>query len=141
MDPLSPFAQTDRTPLVAIFDGYADAAEMMAINIALAGFRIVDGHVSDIKRGVTDFIAFMKEHNPEVVVWDISPPYEGHWNFFQLIRSSSALDGRGVVLTTTHKLHLDSFAQEDSGALEIVGKPVDIDELIRRIRHALEHRT
>jgi DNA-binding response OmpR family regulator len=73
-------------------------------------------------------------------VWDISPPYEGNWNFFQLIRSSSALDGRGVVLTTTHKVHLDHFAEADSGALEIVGKPVDLADLVERIRHALQHR-
>ncbi len=136
-DPGSP---PDKLPLVAIFDGYADAAEMMAAAIAGAGFRTVDGHVSDVKRGVTDFISFIDAHNPDVVVWDISPPYEGNWNFFQLIRSSSALDGRGVVLTTTHKGHLDDFAQKDSGALEIVGKPVDIANLIERIRHAAGQR-
>jgi len=137
---MDPFLPAETPPLVAIFDGFADAAEMMAIAIGLAGFRTVDGHVSDVKRGVTDFMAFMKEHKPDVVVWDISPPYEGNWNFFQLVRSSSALDGRGVVLTTTHKAHLDDFARADSGALEIVGKPVDIAELVHRIRNALGRR-
>jgi DNA-binding response OmpR family regulator len=127
-------------PLVAIFDGFADAAEMMATAIGLAGFRTVDGHVADVKRGVTDFVSFIEAHNPDVVVWDISPPYQGNWNFFQLVRSSSALDGRGIVLTTTHKGHLDALTSGDSGALEIVGKPVDIDELVRRIRYALRHR-
>ena len=127
-------------PLVAIFDGFADAAEMMATAIGLAGFRTVDGHVGDVKRGVTDFVSFIEEHNPDVVVWDISPPYQGNWNFFQLVRSSSALDGRGVVLTTTHKGHLDALTAGDSGALEIVGKPVDIAELVQRIHRALGQR-
>lgn len=133
MDSKAPF----NGPLVAIFDGYADSAEMVAIALGLAGFRTVDGHVSDIKRGATDFIEFITGHDPHVVIWDVSPPYDGNWRFFQLIRSSSVLDGRGVVLTTTHKGHLDALAGRDSGAIGIVGKPFDLSLLVEQIRRVL----
>lgn len=70
-------------------------------------------------------------------MWDISPPYHLNWAFFQLLRSSHALDGRGIVLTTTHKGHLDALVGHDSKAVEIVGKPYDLALLITGIEHAL----
>ena len=41
----------------------------------------------------------MDKHNPEVVIFDISPPYDENWTFFKTMRDSDRMNGRGTVLT------------------------------------------
>jgi DNA-binding response OmpR family regulator len=46
--------------------------------------------------------------------------------------------GRGLVLTTTNKERLDEIVGQDSEALEIVGKPYDLDQIKLAIQAALK---
>lgn len=120
-----------KRPCVAIFDASADCVDMLSVLMRDAGYRAVDAHVADVKRGIADFVGFMVEHDPQVIIWDISPPYQENWNFFQLLRSSDTIKGRGLVLTTTNKLQLDKLAGQDTGAIEIVGKPYDLGLILK----------
>jgi DNA-binding response OmpR family regulator len=63
------------------------------------------------------------------VIFDISPPYEQNWVFFRTMCDSPAMEGRGVVLTTTNKDRLDEIVGLDSLAMEIVGKPYDLRQI------------
>jgi CheY-like chemotaxis protein len=118
---------------VAVFNASDDTVEMLESLLQAHGFETVNARVSQIKRGLVDLVAFMEEHQPKAVIWDISPPYAENWAFFQSLRSSHALDGRCVVVTTTHLKHLSDVAG-DSGAIEIVGKPYDLDRVLRAIQ-------
>jgi hypothetical protein len=71
----------------------------------------------------------MEKHNPELVIFDISPPYDENWTFFKTMRRNKIMKGRGSVLTTTNKLRLDEIIGEDSKALEIVGLKEDLDSI------------
>jgi hypothetical protein len=46
---------------------------------------------------------------------------------------------RGVVLTTTNKLRLDEIVGDDSYAIEIVGKPYDLQQISDAIYNALRN--
>jgi CheY-like chemotaxis protein len=74
-----------------------DVEEMLATILELRGFRALKSTVTSVKRGEIDFVAFMQEHDPQVIVWDITPPYDKNWAFLQLLRSSETLKGRGIV--------------------------------------------
>ena len=45
-----------------------------------------------------------------------------------------------IVLTTTNKTHLDSLVGRDSGAIEIVGKPYDMQSIADAVARGLEAR-
>jgi DNA-binding NtrC family response regulator len=124
-------------PTVAVFNSSDECLEMLCGCLELKGYRCVKGHVPDIKKGETDFLALIEAEDPQVVVWDISLPYDHNWTFFQLVRSSEALNGRGVVVTTTHKPHLDELAGSDTGAIEIMGKPLDLDRFLEAVEQAM----
>ena len=94
-------------------------------------------HFADLKKGVVDFEKYMEKHNPEVVIFDISPPYDENWTYFKTMRDAETMRGRGSVLTTTNKLRLDEGLKEDSYALEVVGQPDDME----RIRVAIMRET
>ena len=77
---------------------------------------------------------FLIKHNPEVVIFDLSPPYDENWQFFKTMRDAKTMQGRGIVLTTTNKNRLDEVLGEDSHALEVVGKPKDLHQIDAAIK-------
>lgn len=114
--------------VVALFNASDDTIDMVQKLLIQSGDgqSLIWCHFADLKKGVVNFQKYIEKHNPEVVIFDISPPYDENWNFFKTMRDAPTMQGRGLVLTTTNKLRLDEVLKEDSHALEVVGKPVDL---------------
>jgi DNA-binding response OmpR family regulator len=130
-------AVSDRTPLVAVFDSSRDTVDMLEEAFRQEGFRTISGHVADVRHGELDFSVFLAQHNPQAIVWDIAPPYAENWTFFQTMIGSKVLHGRGLVLTTTHRGHLDHAAGHHTHAIEIIGKPYDLGQVVSAVKAAL----
>ena len=114
--------------VVALFNASDDTIDMIQGLLKAAGDSqtLVWCHFADLKKGVVDFRQYLSTHNPEVVIFDISPPYAQNWQFFKTMRDAEAMRGRGSVLTTTNKDRLDAVLGTDSDALEVVGEPADL---------------
>jgi CheY-like chemotaxis protein len=123
---------------VAVFNASEDTIEMLQLMLSSRGYRTLGGHVDDVKSGELDFIDFLTTHRPAAIIWDIAPPYDRNWTFFKLIRLLSPLEHCALVLTTTHKQHLDALVGHDSGAIEIVGKPYDLQLIVDAVARALD---
>jgi DNA-binding response OmpR family regulator len=124
--------------VVALFNANDDTVEMVQRMLDASGFDCLVGcHLFDLKRGLVDFGDYLRVHEPDVVIFDISPPYKENWRFVNTLRAGTAMEGRGLVLTTTNKKRLDEEAGIDSEALEFVGKPYDLDQIKLAIQAAL----
>lgn len=129
--------QTKR--VVALFNASDDTVEMVQRMLGASGYNCLVGcRFADLKKGNIDFGRYLDQHGPEVVIFDISPPYKENWQFFKKLRDGAAMQGRGLVLTTTNKDRLDEAVGADSKAFEIVGKPYDLDEIKFAIQAALK---
>jgi DNA-binding response OmpR family regulator len=117
--------------IVALFNASDDTIDMIQALLTQAGGAqtLVWCHFADLKKGVVDFKKYLNKHNPEVVIFDISPPYDENWQFFKTMRDAEVMRGRGSVLTTTNKNRLDEVLGTDSRALEVVGKVKDLREI------------
>ena len=131
---------TSRAPaVVALFNASDDTVEMVQRMLDASGVHcLVNCRFADLKKGVVDFADYLRKHNPEVVIVDISPPYEQNWVFFRRFRDHLVMRGRGLVLTTTNKNRLDEVVGHDSLAIEIVGKPYDLQQIMTAMTSALE---
>ena len=126
---------TTQEPAVAVINSSEDTVEMLRACLQQHGFTAVaTAHVPDIRNGKTDFLEFVETHDPRVIVYDVSIPYEENWRFLQLLQSSAAMEGRAVVVTTTNKRVLDRLVGEDTGAFEIIGKPYDLNAIVEAVR-------
>ena len=125
---------------VAVFNASDDTVELLSMVLSTEGYRAVSGEAADVKSGELNFIEFLKTHDPAAVIWDIAPPYDRNWNFFQLVRALSPMEHRVLVLTTTHKQHLDSLAGQETCAIEIVGKPYDLQAIVVAVTQGIASR-
>jgi DNA-binding response OmpR family regulator len=124
--------------VVALFNASDDTVEMVQKMLNASGLSCLVGcHFADLKNGRIDFSSYLARHDPRVVIFDISPPYTENWAFFQTLRDTIAMEGRGLVVTTTNKKRLDEVVGTDSAAFEIVGKPYDLNQIRNAIELAL----
>ncbi len=130
-------SETVNHPLVAVINSNEDVVDTIRLMLDDVGIRSVAGHVIDFKRGRQNFVAFLKEHDPAVIVYDIAPPYEENWRFFQLIKDSQEAQERQFILTTTNKAVLERLVGQID-AIEIIGKPFDLDEIVTATKEKLQ---
>jgi DNA-binding NarL/FixJ family response regulator len=135
-DPASLPARPAGKPIVAVFNSSSDTVEMLRTALEAQGLHTVSGHITDLKKGDLDFVSFVEHHRPAVIVYDISPPYETNWSFLRLVRSSQPAQRSRFILTTTNKPVLDKLVGENE-AIEIIGKPYDLDRVVAAVRSAL----
>ena len=122
--------------VVALFNASDDTIDMVQklLTESGGGQSLIWCHFADLKKGIVDFGKYMDKHNPEVVIFDLSPPYDENWQFFKTMRDAKTMKGRGVVLTTTNKNRLDEVLGEDSHALEVVGRSKDLQQIDAAIK-------
>jgi len=123
--------------VIGIANTSDDIIELLRLACEHQGWTTAAIHLPDVKAGRTSFEEFLHLHDPAGLIIDIAPPYDDNWRFVSQLRSLPAMRGRRVVITTTNVRHLGRLAGEETGAIEIVGKPNDIQEVMDAMRRAL----
>jgi CheY-like chemotaxis protein len=121
---------------VAVFNTNDDVVEMLRIALENEGFVVVSAHVDEVRRGMINLADFIEEHDPRVIVFDLVPPYDRSWRFVEHLKSAPRMKGRAFVLTSTNPKRAEELTGGATDIHEILGKPYDLDEVVRAVRRA-----
>jgi hypothetical protein len=125
---------------VALFDSREDVMTRLRDAFADDGFDTVVDCVADIQTGVLDLVAFMAEHDPHAVVWDLPRPMERHLNFLRLLLTSTLLERRVVVLTTTDSAALAAASGGAFAANDVFEVPYRIADIVVAVNRGVRAR-
>jgi CheY-like chemotaxis protein len=123
---------SDNRPVVAVLNNMEDLVRMFAEILRGAGYDVVTAMLSDARRGEVDLVAFLKEHDPRVVIYDVSFPYAVNWTMLEGLRDRGALKNRGVLATTPNKRAMQDLLRVEE-VLEVMGKPEDYSKLVESV--------
>ena len=73
---------------------------------------------------------------PTAILYDIPPPYEENWAFYQEVRRHPAAREHRFIITTTNLRVLQDLVGPVE-AVELIGKPFDLEEILNRVTLAL----
>jgi DNA-binding response OmpR family regulator len=124
----------DPPRVVAILDSDPDTTEMLQVALEAAHFVVATGSLHEFRSGTEDLFAFLDRTRPDVILYDLSPPYEANWAFLQRARQNPTFARCGLVITTTNKRAVEKLVSLP--VVEIFGKPYDLDVLTTAVRTA-----
>ncbi len=101
---------------------------------------VVSTHIDELKRGEVGLRDFVREHDPDVIIYDLVPPYDRGWRFFEHLRELPHMQGREYVLTSTNPKRAIELSGTSERVCEILGKPYDIQAITHAVARAAEVR-
>lgn len=123
-------------PVVAVINTSDDLVEMLKVAIESAGFLVVVSHVRDMRSAHFDADAFLRMHDPRVIVYDVAAPFDRSWRFLEHLRSSSVFAGRHFVLTSMNVRAVREMVGTDETVYEIAGRESEIADIVRAVKEA-----
>ncbi len=122
--------------VIAVINSTIDVVDILEVALQDEGYNTVGGLIPDFKRGQRDLVAFMLEHKPDLIVWDIAPPYQQNVIFLNMVQNMMVMQKVKWIFTTTNKVAL-AQTSEKIQAFEIIGKPMDLEVIINLVKKTL----
>lgn len=126
--------------VVAIINTNPDLVRLLRMALERAGFVVFELHIEAIKNGSADADAFLRQHDPKVIVYDLAPPYDMNWRFLDHLRTGTDFRRRQFVLTTVNARHAEAVIGNDESVYEVVGEEEDIAQVVRAVKEASRSR-
>lgn len=125
-----------RTPVIAVLNSNDDVVELLRMVLEQRGFVVVSAHLDAIRRGEQSLVDFVVEHDPQVILYDLVPPYDRSWRFLEHVRQAPHMLHRSFVITSTNAQRATEIIGTAAHVYEIVGKPYDIDQIVTVVEGA-----
>lgn len=118
--------------VVAVLNSNQDVLRVIRSVLEDEGYTVAVKHIVDFKEGMANLGQFLDEHRPNVIIYDLAPPYQENWNFLQLVQSIPRLAAIPMILTTVNKAALEHTVGH-TDAFEILGTRDNLAPLVENV--------
>jgi CheY-like chemotaxis protein len=125
-----------RDTVAVLLNTSADVIDLLRRELERAGIVTFTAFTHEVRDGAVNFDDFIGQHDPDVIVYDIAPPYDANWRLFQHLSTRPIIAGRQFVLTSTNAAHVERLVGHDRRVYEVVGKPSDLGCIVRAVKEA-----
>lgn len=124
-------AEKRSKPVVAIINNNEDLIRMLSDALKEAGCHVATVRLVDARAGKVDLELFVKEHDPDAVIFDLALPYRTNLSTLEDLKASGVLSNRGLVLTTPNGRAVRDLLRVE--AFEITGLSEEIQAIVREV--------
>jgi DNA-binding response OmpR family regulator len=117
---------------ILIVDDQTDILQMTELVLAGAGYE-----VATASSGI-DALDHLALHRCDLVLLDINMPGMDGWETLRLIRADDGLVHLPVVMFSVKSELRDKIFGMQEGAVDYITKPFEVDQLLYRVRRALD---
>jgi hypothetical protein len=131
----------DESTTIAIINTTPDAVDYLRNVFEQAGFMVVTCFSYDIRDAVIDFEAFMRHHQPRVIVYELAPPYEPNLRLFHHVRKMPATQSAHFVVTAMNPARVIELVGREQQVYEVVDREEDMLRLVHAVKEATRARS
>ena len=121
---------------IGILNSTEDVIDLLTETLEGEGYAVRAAYIPDFKRGRGDLAGWLGDLAPTAVLYDIPPPYDENWVFYQQTRALPQAQAHRFIITTTNERVLGQIAGPID-AIELTGRPFDLAEIVDRVQRAL----
>ncbi len=121
---------------IGILNSTEDVISLLTELLEGEGYAVRAAYIPDFKRGRGDIATWLGELAPTAILYDIPPPYDENWAFYQQTLTLHHARAHRFVITTTNERVLARIAGP-TDAIEFIGRPFDLAEILDRVQLAL----
>jgi DNA-binding NtrC family response regulator len=123
-------------PVVALINSSDDLVELVRAVLERDGFVVMTAQPDDVRRGKIDVKAFIEQHQPVAVVYDLIPPFDRQWQFLNHLRQTPPFLGRAIILSSANGTAARELAGHNEHVFELLGRPSDLEAIVDAVRRA-----
>ncbi|HWW83909.1 MAG TPA: hypothetical protein VNZ26_09930 [Vicinamibacterales bacterium] len=97
-------------------------------------------HFADLKKGVGDLKRYLEKHNPEVVIFDISPPYDANWKFYKTMRDDNGAQRATSIERgeASPQRHVNLLEEVEPAVMSLIRPRESLRSAVRRRRFGVQ---
>jgi two-component system, cell cycle response regulator DivK len=116
---------------ILIVEDNAMNRDILSRRLARRGYRIVTA----VDGG--DGIAVAKRERPDLILMDLGLPIIDGWEAVRLLKADPATSGIPIIAVSAYAMTTDRARALEIGCDDYQSKPIDLEELLQRIRALL----
>ncbi|MGH7266605.1 MAG: hypothetical protein ACREMB_17420 [Candidatus Rokuibacteriota bacterium] len=102
-----------------------------------AGFETEAARLAEIRDGELDLLAFFEEHDPDLVLYEVSPPYPQSLTFMRLLQNLPGARHRPWMLMATDPAAVIELLGPTDALLPLPAGPDEAADVVQAVRRQL----